>query len=57
METHLEYIESMLADSADKHAKDIEAAKSGLGDLHAWPLFVDDLCIVTLAVRAGLNNV
>merc|ERR1712054_447825 len=34
MEQRLEYLEALLGDSADKHAKEIDAAKGKLGDLH-----------------------
>merc|ERR1712096_512212 len=34
-ETRLEYLERLLGDSADKHAKEIQAAHAKVGDLHA----------------------
>jgi hypothetical protein len=34
METRLEYVEALLGDSADKHSKEIDAAKGRVADLH-----------------------
>merc|ERR1719157_352983 len=35
METRLEYLESLLGDTADRHAQSIEDAKAQLGDVRA----------------------